>query len=118
MPVESVYTTIYYVDDWDASVAFYRDVLGLKPLYVERGWAEFQAGKQGRIALHARTHEHGSTTTHVSLQVNDIDATLKDMTAKGAHVVEPVRREDFGAVAAIRDPSGNVIGLYEAARRG
>ena len=30
--IEKVYTTVYYVDDWDASVAFYRNVLGLKPL--------------------------------------------------------------------------------------
>jgi hypothetical protein len=28
---------------------------------------------------------------------------------------EPVRREPFGALAAIADPSGNVIGLYEPA---
>ena len=37
MPIERVYTTIYYVDDWERSLAFYREVLGLKPLYVEKG---------------------------------------------------------------------------------
>jgi len=118
MPIERVYTTVYYVDDWDASVAFYRDVLGLKPLYVENGWAEFAVGDAGRIALHGREeHHHGTDTTHVSIQVRDIDATLADLVGRGARVVEPVRREEFGALAALQDPSGNVIGLYEPARR-
>jgi len=114
MAIESVYTTIYYVDDWERSVAFYRDVLGLSPLYVERGWAEFQVGSSGRIALHAREAEHhAASTAHVSFRVRDIDATVAALIAKGARAVEPIRREPFGAVAAVADPSGNVIGLYE-----
>ncbi|TMA53975.1 MAG: VOC family protein, partial [Deltaproteobacteria bacterium] len=52
MPIQRVYTTVYYVDDWDTAVAFYRDTLGLKPLHVEQGWAEFEVGTGGRIALH------------------------------------------------------------------
>jgi len=119
MPIERVYTTVYYVDDWDGAVAFYRDALGLKPLYVEQGWAEFEVGTGGgRIALHAKDgHHHGSTATHVSLQVRDIDATVRALVAKGTRVVEPVRREEFGAIATVADPSGNVIGLYEPAGR-
>jgi predicted enzyme related to lactoylglutathione lyase len=113
MPIEGLYTTVYYVDDWERSVGFYRDVLGLKPLYVERGWAEFQVGKTGRVALHAREHEHGKAATHASLQVRDIDETVRELAAKGVRVLEPVRREPFGALAAVADPSGNVIGLYE-----
>jgi predicted enzyme related to lactoylglutathione lyase len=113
MAIERVYATIYYVDDWDESVAFYRDVIGLEPLYAERGWAEFEVGTAGRLALHARDTGDPADVTKVSLQVRDIDGTLREMTRKGARVIEPVRREDFGAVAAIADPSGNMIGLYE-----
>jgi len=114
MAIEKVYTTIYYVDDWDASLAFYRDVLGLKVLYAERGWAELEAGKGGRIALHARHPGDPTDVTKVSLQVSDIDGTLRELERKGARVIEPVRREEFGAIAEVADPSGNVIGLYEA----
>jgi predicted enzyme related to lactoylglutathione lyase len=112
MPVERVYATIYYVDDWEASVAFYRDVIGLKPVHVEKGWAEFEVGGT-RIALHARHPGDAADVTHVSLQVRDIDATLRAMERGGARVVEVIRREAFGAIAAVADPSGNVIGLYE-----
>jgi predicted enzyme related to lactoylglutathione lyase len=113
MAIERVYTTIYHVDDCERSVAFYRDALGLKPLYVERGWVEFQVGTGGRIALHPRHPRDPADVTQVSLQVRDIDATLQELTGRGAHLVEPVRREDFGAIATVADPSGNVIGLYE-----
>jgi predicted enzyme related to lactoylglutathione lyase len=116
MSIKRVYTTVYYVDDWEQSVAFYKDTLGLRPLYVERGWAEFQVGAAGRIALHAKSgHHHGKAVAHVSLEVKDIDATLATLTSRGARIVEAVRREPFGAVAAVEDPSGNVIGLFEAA---
>ena len=114
MPIERVYTTVYYVDDWDAAVSFYRDTLGLKPLYVEQGWAEFEVGTGGRIALHARsTEHHAAPATHVSLQVRDLEGTVAELKRKGARVAEPVRHEEFGALASVTDPSGNLIGLYE-----
>ncbi len=114
MAIEGVYATIYYVDDWDTSVSFYRDVLGLKTRHVERGWAEFGVGKNGTIALHQRDRTHPGV--EVSLMVSDIEKTLVELEAGGARVVEPIRRQDFGAVATVADPSGNLIGLYEAPR--
>src|SRR5438874_664054 len=77
MPVERVYATIYYVDDWEKSVAFYRDVLGLKPVHVEKGWAEFEIG-DARIALHLRDAGDPADVTQVSLQVRDIEATVRE----------------------------------------
>jgi predicted enzyme related to lactoylglutathione lyase len=111
MAIEGVYATIHYVDDWDASVAFYRDVLGLKPLHVERGWAEFAVGKSGTLALHERRPGHAGV--EVSLLVGDLEKALAELEAGGARVVERIRREDFGATATVADPSGNLIGLYE-----
>ena|SRR5262245_47410499 len=114
MAIEGVYATIHYVDDWDASVSFYRDVLGLKALHVERGWAEFAVGRSGTLALHERSPGHSGA--EVSLLVGDIEKTLVELEAGGARVVERIRREDFGAVATVADPSGNLIGLYEPPR--
>jgi predicted enzyme related to lactoylglutathione lyase len=111
MAVEGVYATIYYVDDWDASVQFYREALGLKARHVERGWAEFAVGKTGTIALQERTRHHPGV--EVSLLVSDIEKTLVELEAGGARMIEPIRRLDFGAVATVADPSGNLIGLYE-----
>jgi predicted enzyme related to lactoylglutathione lyase len=111
MAIDGVYATIYYVDDFDASVRFYRDVLGLKTRHVERGWAEFGVGRTGTIALQERARNHPGV--EVSLLVSDMEKTLVELEAGGARVVEPIRRQDFGAVATVADPSGNLIGLYE-----
>ena len=116
MAIDGVYATIYYVDDWEASVRFYRDVLGLKARHVERGWAEFGVGKTGTIALHERARNHPAV--EVSLLVTDIEKTLAELEAGGARVIEPIRRQDFGAVATVADPSGNPIGLYEPLESG
>lgn len=44
MPIKRIETTVYFVKDWDSSISFYRDVLGLKPLaIVPRIWAHFEA---------------------------------------------------------------------------
>jgi catechol 2,3-dioxygenase-like lactoylglutathione lyase family enzyme len=32
MPIRRTQATIYFVDEWDAAIAFYRDVLGLKEI--------------------------------------------------------------------------------------
>src|SRR5262245_12770095 len=111
MAIEGVYATIYYVDDWDASVSFYRDTLGLTARHGERGWAGCAVGKNGTGALHQRAPKHSGV--ELSLLVSDIEKTLVELEAGGARVVEPIRRQDFGAVATVADPSGNLIGLYE-----
>ncbi len=117
MAIDAVYTTIYYVDDWQKGVEFYRDVLGLKPLHLEHGWAEFAVGKSGTIALHHREPGDTEAVNHVSLRVRDIEKTLAELTASGARLVEPIQRAEFGALATVADPSGNLIGLYEPSRR-
>jgi predicted enzyme related to lactoylglutathione lyase len=118
MEIEGVFTTIYFVDDWERSVAFYRDTLGLKPTHVEPGWAEFRVGANGSIALHQRERHDGthSEVPQVSLQVRDIEGTLRELTAAGAKQVEALRRAPFGSIASVADPSGNVINLYEPPR--
>jgi len=41
MPIKRINTTVYFVKDWDRSITFYRDALGLKTfVIVPRGGAE------------------------------------------------------------------------------
>ncbi len=47
--------------------------------------------------------------------VEDIDATLREIEARGCEIVEPVRSEGDLRVALFRDPGRNVIGIWEAA---
>ena len=45
--------------------------------------------------------------------MRDLEGTVAELKRKGARVAEPVRHEEFGALASVTDPSGNLIGLYE-----
>jgi predicted enzyme related to lactoylglutathione lyase len=113
MPIKRIQTTVYFVRDWDASISFYRDVLGLKPLgIVPRVWAQFEAPGGGRIALQAQSQE-GNDTVRVSIDVSEIRGFVADLEAKGVTIIEQVRKQDYGDSALIADPSGNVIGLID-----
>ena len=50
----------------------------------------------------------------VQIYVEDIEAALREIEARGCEVVEPVRAEGGIKVAQFRDPGGNVIGIWEA----
>ena len=113
MPIKRINTTVYFVRDWDRSVAFYRDALGLKPLVIVPGvWAQFEASGGGRIALQLQP-PNGNDPPHVSIDVGDIRAFVGKLEAKGAKVIEPVTKQDFGDSTVIEDPSGNAISLID-----
>jgi predicted enzyme related to lactoylglutathione lyase len=57
------------------------------------------------------------TAPVVTLEVDDIDATLAQVAAHGGAVVAPkMPIGDMGALAYFRDPEGNVVGLWESAK--
>ena len=110
------------VDDFGAAFAFYRDVLGLE---IGMGdaesppYASFRAGN-GAVAIFERSGQaetvglRGSGDgTLLVLEVDDVDA---ESARLGAHVVAgPVDRADWGGrVAYVRDPSGNLVELFQS----
>jgi lactoylglutathione lyase len=109
------------VDDFGAAFRFYRDELGLEPVFggESSGYASFGVGN-GTIAIFERS-EQGPVVelrgpgdaTIVVLEVDDA-ATLAERWR--AHVVAgPVARPDWGGrVAYLRDPSGNLLELFES----
>jgi len=113
MPIKRIETTVYFVKDWDSSISFYRDILGLKPLViVPRVWAHFEAPGGGRIALQLQG-PNGNEPAHVSVDVSDIRSFVDELRARGVKIIEPVTKQDFGDTAPIADPSGNVVSLVD-----
>lgn len=103
----------YWVRDMDASVAFYREVLGL-PLLRRDGdeWAEFDAGPI-RVALHGGGEASPGNGT-VVFRVADLDEVRIVLTGRGAHVDDHVGEvEGFARFATVRDPDGNPVQLIE-----
>jgi catechol 2,3-dioxygenase-like lactoylglutathione lyase family enzyme len=109
------------VDDFAAAFRFYRDTLGFTAASGDESsvYASFDTGS-GMVAIFERSGQGevvelrppGDSTLLV-LEVDDVDAAI---AGKDEHVVRaPVDKPDWGGrVAFLRDPSGNLIELFQS----
>ena len=116
------------VSDMSRSVAFYRDVLGLKIKLESPGWSEFETGTT-TLALHAAPRpasESGNRgepvagTCSIGFNVPDVQKTFDELKAKGARLVmPPMRREEEGIILSVcLDPDGLPIAIAQSLQAG
>ncbi len=116
-------TVRYFVDDLDAAVDFYRDLLGFEEeLRPSPAFAMLYRGDL-RLLLSVPGEPHampdGSLPepggwNRISLQVPELDTAVADLRARGARF-----RNDIVVGVGVRqilviDPAGNLIELFEA----
>jgi lactoylglutathione lyase len=103
---------ILRVSDLAASVAFYRDQMGLE-LASQSGAFAFFDGESISIALNVNPDQpHDETLTEIVLEVDDLDATYREMAGRGIHFeVEPRAVMEQGGralhAAHFHDPDGH-----------
>lgn len=105
------------VDDPPRAIAFYRDALGwdISGYGDERYWmvqagAADEPGADG--ALIERSDLHRSPVLIAG--VGDIDATLERVRAAGGEVVsDRAAVPGVGWAAYVRDPEGNIVGVFQ-----
>ena len=118
-------TLVLEVSDLEASVRFYRDLLGLA---LHPG-ADNAAGEDRWISgehaalswydgafLHFSLYQSKGEVTRaaqVAFATTDLDADHARLVAAGAPIVHPPRLEPWGATARYRDPDGNVASLTQ-----
>ena len=114
-----LYAVRIFSFQWEASLAFYRDVLGL-PLHFSDenlGWAQFDL--QGSyIGLERCDPDDPEVRALVgrfvgiSIQIDDIHATYDSLRAKGVKFTGPPEKQPWGgSLAHFADPDGNVLTL-------
>jgi predicted enzyme related to lactoylglutathione lyase len=98
--------------DIEQSAVFYRDVFGWS-LRGDPGSPSFSDGT-GHVIGHWRTDlpAVGEAGVLPYVFVTHLDGTLRTATERGADVVTPPYAEGNLRVATIRDPAGNVIGIW------
>ena len=120
------------VPDLEAALGFYRDALGLPLQQVEAVEREgvkvaFLPLGESHIELVQPTREdtgiakwvnkHGAGMHHVCVEVNDIDAKLAELAAKGIELINPqaITRDNGTRYAFIhpRSAFGVLVELYE-----
>ncbi|ALI55487.1 VOC family protein [Celeribacter marinus] len=104
-------------ENYEACVAFYRDVIGL-PVWYDKGHLvclRFGDGylmiESGGVARNGRKAQ-SENPTMLRFNVTDVDQAAEALIAKGVTV--DVTRFDWGTVGTFVDPDGNACELKDA----
>lgn len=112
--------------DIDAARAFYRELLGWEFVSAGENFGGYQIisseGRQVGGAMSSLLGPDGPTAEPQSptgwmvyLRTEDIAATAGKVVAAGGHIMaEPMQVGSLGKMAVITDPTGAVVGLWEA----
>lgn len=111
----------FRVTDLERSIRFYVDQLGLTPAFEFRRddgtkFGQYiHAGGRNFIELFIGEIEppvKGQSYSHICLEVDDIEATVATLRARGVEVTDIVVGSDRSAQAWLSDPDGNRIELH------
>lgn len=121
--INSIYPLIP-TKDLVASTTFYRDVLGLIPVFEADWYVQFQAPDCSTAQLALILPEHDSvpkrfwaapTGVIVSLEVDDVDLRAAAANKAGAEMVVDVRDEPWGQRHFVTvDPNGLMIDVVQS----
>ena len=118
--ISKVRGALIFVEDIEAGVRFYREVLGLRLLYRTPRFVRFDATQGTSLSLVAGGvassapkdfRRHGVVP---ELIVDDLELAMHRLAAAGVRH-EPVVRTAWGQFTFCWDPEGNPLQLYESA---
>jgi predicted enzyme related to lactoylglutathione lyase len=103
------------VADQDRALKFYTDKLGFKVATDQemgpgRRWIELRIGKaETRVVLFTMDGEEGriGTQMNCSIACDDVDATYRQLSARGVEFDGPPKKEPWGSFVIMRDSEGN-----------
>ncbi len=105
--------SLIYADDPEAARAFFRDVLQLPVVDAGDGWLIFKL-PPGELGVHPTKGGTVPTgTMKLSLMCDDIEATTKELQAKGVEVLAGPSNQGYGIETTLRVPGGVTIDLYQ-----
>ena len=100
---------IVFSPEAETARAFFTETLGLRSVDAGGGWPIF-ALPPAELAVHPADGPPGH---ELYLMCDDIEATLRELEAKGVEVVQPVSDERWGRLARIAAPGLGELGIYE-----
>jgi catechol 2,3-dioxygenase-like lactoylglutathione lyase family enzyme len=109
IPILGIEEIAFEVTDLDRSVAFYRDVIGLRLYSSGPDQAWFEAGSQ-RLALFGRGR--AGSGQHFAFTIPPEKADQARMALIASGFPEETMQQDDGLSVYVRDPDGNKIELY------
>jgi predicted enzyme related to lactoylglutathione lyase len=113
MSVHPIVHIEFSAADLEAAGRFYSTVFGWRVVQMpEMHYATFEDGAAGG-GFNPLTPESPAGTVLVYIATEDIDATLKQITAQGGKVLQTKTEiAGYGWFGVFADPTGNRVGLY------
>jgi catechol 2,3-dioxygenase-like lactoylglutathione lyase family enzyme len=110
------------VTDIDEAKRFYQEQLGLRLLEETPAGCRFGAGKGSQLTIRRGQPPAGGLTV-MHFEVDDIEAAVRDLTARGVPFEEYETPKTVNFIAQFgpnrgawfKDPAGNVLGLRQGA---
>ncbi|MDQ0312858.1 catechol 2,3-dioxygenase-like lactoylglutathione lyase family enzyme [Kitasatospora herbaricolor] len=99
--------------DAEADRAFFRNVLEYPHVDAGGGWLIFKL-PPAEVAVHPTTGPEGQ---ELFLMCDDLEATMRTLTAKGVEFTQPVTEQRWGRLTRLRLPGGGEVGIYEPRHR-
>lgn len=108
-----------FVEDLEASIIFYRDVLGLQLLGQGEDWAHFDAGNGSLFELFSggKTSAQPKTSTQQSLvlgmRVDNLEDTMEELKRRGVRFTGEIGEFEGTRWVPFSDPEGNLLEIKE-----
>jgi len=108
-----------YVEDFEASIVFYKDVLGLTFIAKGDDWAHFDAGNGmllelftgGKASEQPKRPDQQSLV--LGLRVDDLDAAIAELQQKGVQFIGDIGEYGSERWAHFSDREGNGLEIKE-----
>jgi catechol 2,3-dioxygenase-like lactoylglutathione lyase family enzyme len=100
---------VVFTRDAEATRAVFRDVLSFPSVDAGGGWLIF-ALPPAEVAAHPAD---GDERHELYLMCDDIEATVRELAAKGVEFSSGVTQQRWGLITTINLPGGGRLGLYE-----
>lgn len=108
-----------YAKDWDATLNFYTRTLGFREAFTFKDKAGnvttsyIQMNKENFLEIARATPEHPAGLNHVGIQVDDIQATVAALRARGLKVDDTRTGSSNAPLTSLTDPNGIRLELVE-----
>lgn len=103
-----------FVDDIEAAVEYYEQLLDAEPVSAWPGGAVFDLGGPTLLLHEEIEHDEAPGEDHPAFAVEDVDAACERLESQGVAVEWSPADYDWGRSAYLRDPAGNLVELIEA----
>ena len=113
----------FAVDDIEEAKRFYGETLGLKVTDGPMGVLTLELAGDRPTMIYPKPDFTPATYTILNFQVEDVDAAVDDLTARGVEIErydgfdqdeKGIVRDEGPTIAWFRDPAGNILSVLEA----